>query len=225
MAESTSYQRTETLPTNMLGQFYAGVPGQNVPGIMPLLNQDLVNKLMGFGVEGANPYTYTGNRIADFTPAQQEAFRLTAEGVGGYQPYLQGAENMIRSGVGTAQNAFGTSKGLIGDAIGAGERSTAEGTGLLRQAPKVAGAATGMGVNQLLEAGRGLGTAADVGYGSTGMFDPSDVERFYNPYEEDVVQQTLKDVREGLAQGDIARRASAIGSGAFGGTGFCMCST
>ncbi len=218
MAESTSYQRTETLPTNMLGQFYAGVPGQNVPGIMPLLNQDLVNKLMGFGVEGANPYTYTGNRIADFTPAQQEAFRLTAEGVGGYQPYLQGAENMIRSGVGTAQNAFGTSKGLIGDAIGAGERSTAEGTGLLRQAPKVAGAATGMGVNQLLEAGRGLGTAADVGYGSTGMFDPSGVERFYNPYEEDVVQQTLKDVREGLAQGDIARRASAIGSGAFGGS-------
>ena len=76
MAESTNYQRTETLPTNMLGQFYAGVPGQNVPGIMPLLNQDLVNKLMGFGVEGANPYTYTGNRIADFTPAQQEAFRL-----------------------------------------------------------------------------------------------------------------------------------------------------
>lgn len=218
MAESTNYQRTETLPTNMLGQFYAGVPGQNVPGIMPLLNQDLVNKLMGFGVEGANPYTYTGNRIADFTPAQQEAFRLTAEGVGGYQPYLQGAENMIRSGVGTAQNAFGTSKGLIGDAIGAGERSTAEGTGLLRQAPKVAGAATGMGVNQLLEAGRGLGTAADVGYGSTGMFDPSGVERFYNPYEEDVVQQTLKDVREGLAQGDIARRASAIGSGAFGGS-------
>ncbi len=94
MATETGYTRTETLPTNMLGQFYAGVPGQNVPGIMPLLNQDLVNKIMGFGVEGANPYTYTGERIAGFTPAQEEAFRLTAQGVGGYQPYLQGAENM-----------------------------------------------------------------------------------------------------------------------------------
>tara|TARA_R100001224_G_scaffold21434_1_gene10686 strand:- start:377 stop:1690 length:1314 start_codon:yes stop_codon:yes gene_type:complete len=218
MATETGYSRTETIPTNMLGQFYAGVPGQNVPGIMPLLNQDLVNKIMGFGVAGANPYTYTGQRIAGFTPAQEEAFRLTAQGVGGYQPYLQGAEDMIRGGVGTAQDAFGTSTGLIGEAIGAGERSTAEGSRLLRQAPKVAGAATGMGIGQLLGAGRGLGTAADVGYGSTGMFDPSSVESFYNPFEDQVVQQTLKDVREGLAQGDISRRARAIGSGAFGGS-------
>lgn len=246
MATETGYTRTETLPTNMLGQFYAGVPGQNVPGIMPLLNQDLVNKIMGFGVEGANPYTYTGERIAGFTPAQEEAFRLTAQGVGGYQPYLQGAEDMIRGGVGTARDAFGTSAGLIGEAIGAGERSTAEGTGLLRKAPKVAGAATGMGIGQLLGAGRNiqgarelaegagldlspaqnivggsLGNIADsalTGYGSTRMFDPRSTQSFYNPYEEDVVQQTLKDVREGLAQGDIARRASAIGSGAFGGS-------
>ena len=246
MATETGYTRTETLPTNMLGQFYAGVPGQNVPGIMPLLNQDLVNKIMGFGVEGANPYTYTGERIAGFTPAQEEAFRLTAQGVGGYQPYLQGAEDMIRGGVGTARDAFGTSAGLIGEAIGVGERSTAEGTGLLRKAPKVAGAATGMGIGQLLGAGRNiqgarelaegagldlspaqnivggsLGSIADsalTGYGSTRMFDPRSTQSFYNPYEEDVVQQTLKDVREGLAQGDIARRASAIGSGAFGGS-------
>ena len=218
MAETTSYQRTETLPPNMLGQFFAGVPGQNVPGILPLLNQDLVNKIMGFGVEGANPFTYTGQRIAGFTPAQEEAFRLTAQGVGGYQPFIQGAEDMIRGGVGTAGDAFDTSAGLIGEAIGAGERSTAEGTRLLREAPRVAGRATGMGVGQLLGAGRGLGTAADVGFGSTRMFDPSGIESFYNPFEDQVVQQTLKDVREGLAQGDIARRAGAIGSGAFGGS-------
>lgn len=217
MATESSYTRTETLPANMLAQFYAGVPGQNVPGIMPLLNQDLVNKIMGFGVEGANPYTYTGQRIAGFTPAQEEAFRLTAQGMGSYMPFIQGAEDMIRGGVGTAEEAFGTSAGLIGEAIGAGERGVQEGSGLLRQAPRVAGRATGMGIGQLLGAGRGLGTAADVGYGSTGMFDPSSVESFYNPFEEQVVQQTLKDVREGLAQGDIARRAKAIGSGAFGG--------
>ena len=218
MAETTSYQRTETLPPNMLGQFFAGVPGQNVPGILPLLNQDLVNKIMGFGVEGANPFTYTGQRIAGFTPAQEEAFRLTAQGVGGYQPFIQGAEDMIRGGVGTAGDAFDTSAGLIGEAIGAGERSTAEGTRLLREAPRVAGRATGMGVGQLLGAGRGLGTAADVGFGSTRMFDPSGIQSFYNPFEDQVVRQTLKDVREGLAQGDIARRARAIGSGAFGGS-------
>ena len=218
MAEETSYQRTETLPPNMLAQFFSGVPGQNVPGILPLLNQDLVNKIMGFGVAGANPYTYTGQRIADFTPAQREAFRLTAQGVGGYQPYLQGAEEMIRGGIGTAGDAFGTSAGLIGEAIGAGERSTAEGTRLLRQAPRVAGLATGLGTRELLGAGRGLGTAADVGFDATRMFDPSSIQNFYNPYEDQVVQQTLKDVREGLAQGDIARRARSVGAGAFGGS-------
>ena len=245
MATESSYTRTETLPANMLAQFYAGVPGQNVPGIMPLLNQDLVNKIMGFGVEGANPYTYTGERIAGFTPAQEEAFRLTAQGMGSYMPFIQGAEDMIRGGVGTAQDAFGTSAGLIGEAIGAGERGVREGSRLLRQAPRVAGRATGMGIGQLLSAGRNiqgarelaegagldltpaqniiggsLGNIADsalTGYGSTRMFDPSSVESFYNPFEEQVVQQTLKDVREGLAQGDIARRAKAIGSGAFGG--------
>ena len=245
MATESSYTRTETLPANMLAQFYAGVPGQNVPGIMPLLNQDLVNKIMGFGVEGANPYTYTGERIAGFTPAQEEAFRLTAQGMGSYMPFIQGAEDMIRGGVGTAQDAFGTSAGLIGEAIGAGERGVREGSRLLRQAPRVAGRATGMGIGQLLGAGRNiqgarelaegagldltpaqniiggsLGNIADsalTGYGSTRMFDPSSVESFYNPFEDQVVQQTLKDVREGLAQGDIARRARAIGSGAFGG--------
>ena len=41
---------------------------------------------------------------------------------------------------------------------------------------------------------------------------------FYNPYEEQVVQQTMEDVRKGLAQGDIARRAGEIGAGAFGGS-------
>jgi len=218
MAETTTYQRTETLPPNMLGQLFGGVPGQNVPGILPLLNQDLVNKIMGFGVEGANPFTYTGQRIAGFTPAQEEAFRLTAQGVGGYQPLLQSAQEAIMGGLGTAGDAFDKSAGLIGDAISAGETSTMAGMDLLGRVPGIAGRATGVGVGQLLGAGRGLGTAADVGFGSTRMFDPSGIESFYNPFEDQVVQQTLKDVREGLAQGDIARRAKAIGSGAFGGS-------
>ena len=75
MAEESAYSRVEQLPPQYLADFYAGVPGSNVPGIMPLLNQELVNRMMTFGVEGANPFTYTGERIADFTPAEQEAFR------------------------------------------------------------------------------------------------------------------------------------------------------
>ena len=95
MAEQTT-GRTESLPPEYYRQFMAGVPGANIPGILPMLNQDLVNKLQGIGVAGANPYTYQGQRIADFTPAEQMAMRMTAENVGSYQPYFDEAAGMAR---------------------------------------------------------------------------------------------------------------------------------
>ena len=82
MATEQQFARVESLPPAFLQQFFAGVPGANVPGVLPLLNQELVNRLLGMGVEGATPYTYTGQRIAQFTPAEQQAFRLAAEGAG-----------------------------------------------------------------------------------------------------------------------------------------------
>ena len=51
MATESSYTRIEQLPPNMLAQLFSGVRGQNIPGIMPLLNQELVNRMLGFGVE------------------------------------------------------------------------------------------------------------------------------------------------------------------------------
>ena len=44
---------TEQLPPNYLAEFFAGVPGQNVPGIMPLLNQELVNRISGFATNSS----------------------------------------------------------------------------------------------------------------------------------------------------------------------------
>ena len=55
MAETQQFARVESLPPAFLQQFFAGVPGANIPGIMPLLNQELVNRLTGMGVEGATP--------------------------------------------------------------------------------------------------------------------------------------------------------------------------
>jgi hypothetical protein len=232
MATESSYQRVETLPPNYLAQFYSGVPGSNVPGIMPLLNQELVNRMMGFGVEGANPYTYSGQRIANFTPAEREAFRMTSEGMGSYAPYFQRGEQMIEGGLGAATGAYGDTRNMIDQAVQAGELSTNEAMNLLRQSPEIAGRATRAGMGQVGRAGRELGGARNVlggsmgrlgesamaGYGSTGQFDPSGIGGFYNPFEQQVVDQTMEDVRKGLAQGDIARRAGEVGAGAFGGS-------
>jgi len=59
--------------------------------------------------------------------------------------------------------------------------------------------------------------ASETVRGGLGEFDPSSISGFYDPYEDQVVQQTLKDVREGLAKGDMGMRDQAVQGGAFGG--------
>tara|TARA_R100001163_G_scaffold1809_4_gene2807 strand:+ start:11106 stop:13451 length:2346 start_codon:yes stop_codon:yes gene_type:complete len=218
MATESSYTRIEQLPPNMLAQLFSGVQGQNIPGIMPLLNQELVNRMMGFGVEGANPYTYSGQRIAGFSPAEQEAFRMTAQGMGSYLPFFQDAERMTKGGLDISADAYRDAAGRINQAVQAGEMSTQEAQQLLSRVPGIAQSYTDQGFAQLGGAGDELTGARLASERGIGAFDPASISQFYDPYEDQVVGQVMEDVREGLAQGDISRRAQAIGSGAFGGS-------
>lgn len=64
-----------------------------------------------------------------------------------------------------------------------------------------------------------LGAARGLSRGTLRGFQPSDVGRFYDPFEQQVVQQTIQDVMKGGAQQDIAQRARDIqtgGQSAFG---------
>ena len=107
MSTEQQYARTESLPPAYLQQLFSGVPGANIPGILPLLNQELVNRILGMGVEGATPYTYTGQRIAGFTPAEQQAFRLAGETAGAYMPYFRRAEQLGEQGLRDVRRATG----------------------------------------------------------------------------------------------------------------------
>tara|TARA_R110002020_G_scaffold159953_2_gene344168 strand:- start:859 stop:1725 length:867 start_codon:yes stop_codon:yes gene_type:complete len=49
-------------------------------------------------------------------------------------------------------------------------------------------------------------------------FTPAGIQQFYNPYEQDVVQQTMQDMQEQNQQQSMANRGRAISSGAFGGS-------
>jgi len=51
-----------------------------------------------------------------------------------------------------------------------------------------------------------------------GYFTPGGIRQFYNPYEQDVVQQTLSDLQEQSAKQGIADRTQAVSRGAFGGS-------
>jgi hypothetical protein len=68
--------------------------------------------------------------------------------------------------------------------------------------------------------GQGLGATGQgiqAGYYGAQGYDPAMGKSFYNPYEEDVVQQSLQDVYKNFATQDVAKRAGAVGQGAYGG--------
>ena len=68
---------------------------------------------------------------------------------------------------------------------------------------------------------RGMGSLEDAQRfyeTSTAGFNPySGIGAYMNPYENQVVQQTISDITEQSQLGDIGRRAQAVGAGAFGG--------
>ena len=67
----------------------------------------------------------------------------------------------------------------------------------------------------------GLGAlqrAEQTAMGTTEMYDPSMARMFFDPYEDQVVQQTLEDIGRQSAQADIGLRDRAISQGAFGGS-------
>jgi hypothetical protein len=70
-----------------------------------------------------------------------------------------------------------------------------------------------------LQQGAGM---AQQGFGALqqaqGMYNPMAAQQFYNPYEDQVVQQTMRDMQQATAQQGLQDRAGAVGSGAFGGS-------
>ena len=60
--------------------------------------------------------------------------------------------------------------------------------------------------------------AEEIFKDTMGGYDPSMTQQFYNPYEDQVVQQTIDDVMKSGDKQDIAARANEISSGAFGGS-------
>ena len=152
--------------------FYGELMSQ---GVFPALNKEFQNLL----TDGTTPYNYEGQRIADFTPDQLQAFELARQGVGSYLPGMTSAQNFLSGALDTGTNLMqtGVQQGISG---------TQEGQNILRS--------------------------------MAGGFDPTDTARFYNPYEDAVVDQTLSDFQD---QFDITQNQlnnQAIQSGAFGGS-------
>mgnify|MGYP003633321705 CR=1 FL=1 len=130
-------------------------------------------------------------QVAGLDPYEMQA-RTLAGGLGGFTPYIQQGGQMMQEGLGVARQGQGALAGAQ-DLYGQGTGLVGQGTGLY-----------GLGT-QL------TGQASDY-------FRPGAASAFYNPYEQDVVQQTLSDLQEQSAKQGIANRSQAVDRGAFGGS-------
>ena len=80
-------------------------------------------------------------------------------------------------------------------------------------------AAAGLGVRQFAQPGA-MYTLAEQNLYNLGMtpFGAADIQQFYNPYEEQVVQGALGDIERSRLMQDVADRERASRAGAFGGS-------
>jgi len=167
-------------------------------GLFPEVSRYFQGQFANLGAPDSNPYTYTGQRIAGFSPREEYGMQLADQGIGAYLPYLA------------------RSQGLTEDALATMGAGTTEAGAAMRRAGRMgedytrAGLQAGTGYTG--EAARRMRQAGDAGYdpatGYTGYMDP---------YEDKVVQQALEDLNKSYLKGDIGRRASEVGAGAFGG--------
>ena len=274
MASREEQEYSSQAPAPYIGQFLQ-------QDIFPFAQQFLRQQFQNLGEADSSPFTYTGQRVADFDPRELYGMELADQAIGSYRPYLGAQAGLLDEAAGISRGALargqdeitaglGAGRGLSGlgaqitkDAsfdqsgrgliegakfgqsgrtlIGGGVPSFGEAQRLTRAGapnldlarmetasarPDFRGARAGLAGSAAELAGarpdyggaRGALSRAELsGYGSTGRFDPRGIGSFYNPFEEDVVQQTLKDVREGLAKSDMGLRDQAVSAGAFGG--------
>mgnify|MGYP003647567517 CR=1 FL=1 len=167
MASREEQEYSTQAPAGYIGNFLQ-------QGIFPYAQKFLNQQFQNYGEADSSPFTYSGQRVADFDPREQYAMDMSDQAIGSYKPYLGEQANLLRE------------------------------AGFMNRAGTRAGA-------------QAYRRAEDTGMRSTRGFDPNMTQQFYNPFEEDVVQQTLTDAREGLAKGDMALRDQAVQGGAFGG--------
>jgi hypothetical protein len=179
MAKREEQEYSTQAPAGYIGDFLQ-------QGIFPYAQRFLQDQFSNYGQADSSPFTYSGQRVADFDPREKYAMDLADSAIGSYRPYLGAQGNLLSS----ANQA-------------------------------IRGGTTG-GVSQIgqgLSQGRTLGTLANMtGYGSTGIFDPTTISTYNNPFENQVVQQTLTDLDRRGAKQDMALRDQAVSQGAFGGS-------
>jgi len=190
-------------------------------------------RIAGFSPRELEAFKLSDQAIGSYMPylnRQQDLYESGLQsGISGLQEAgsrLRGLEGIQDRGFGRAEQLFGSGTDEImrgaDRASGLANLGTQRSLAGLGDATSTARGAYGLLGSQLggsnLTARGTLQDAARTSLGATREFDPMSASRFMNPFENQVVQQTLRDVREQGSMADQIRRANEVASGAFGGS-------
>ena len=76
-------------------------------GVFPAAGGLLQRGLTDPNIPDSNPYSYTGQRIADFDPRESRAFNLTDQAIGSYIPFLQAGTDVLGQGADAYRSGIG----------------------------------------------------------------------------------------------------------------------
>ena len=158
------------------------------------------------------PLNLPAYEAAGLSTKTNQGIKLAEQGIGAWQPYMDAGSQGITQGQNVVQQGADIATGVN---VAPGF-NTAQ--GIMGSASDLAGGIVGAGVPGQTAAMSTLGQGATGYNAATGGYDTATTQRFMNPYQEQVTQNALKEMRR---QGDIAAQgtaAQAVRSGAFGGT-------
>jgi len=171
--------------------------------------------VLGYGVNTLAPMaqyeSLAGSGLQDIGAGIGRTIRAGDLAGGFMQADLRPATGSIQAAQLAATAAtpsdFRTSANILGGGMQGAAGATDTAMGAAQQAAQQYGAASGV-------LGAGIGSLL----GAAQAYDPRSAQSFMNPYQEQVTQKALGEMRR---QADIARQgqaAQAVGAGAFGGT-------
>ena len=149
-------------------------------------------ELMSQGIFPALNEEFRNRLTSDFTP-----FNYSGQRVADFNPDQQLAFDIARQGVGSYLPSMTAASNILGGALNTGSN-------LIQT-----------GIQQGVS---GTQEAQDILRSMSGGFDPTDTARFFNPYEDAVVDQTLSDIQDQFSISANQLNNQAIRSGAFGGS-------
>jgi hypothetical protein len=178
--------------------------------------------------------------VAGMSPDQLAALQMGRQGIGAYQPFLTAGARDVTAGSGMLGEAADVLRGADTRGQFAGAQAAMNQAAIPIQQMGQSAQLAGQGVPLIAQGAQGLTSAqqmanqysqANMGealstlrqgvgslQGAAQMYDPSAAQQFMNPYQQQVIDESIRQINR---QGDISRQnlqAQATRAGAFGGS-------